>query len=49
MNTEKKVPYVAHEADMYFNDKKNKRLWLTIDALVGFLATAFIILLVRRK
>lgn len=49
MNEEKNVPYVAHEADMYFNDKKNKRLWLTIDALVGFLATAFIILLVRRK
>lgn len=49
MSEEKNVPYVAHEADMYFNDKKNKRLWLTIDALVGFLAAAFIILLVRRK
>ena len=49
MKEEKNISYVAHESDMYFNDKKNKRLWLTIDALVGFLATAFIILLVRRK
>jgi hypothetical protein len=49
MSEEKNIPYVAHESDMYFNDKKNKRLWLTIDALVGFLAAAFMILLFRRK
>lgn len=29
------VPYVVHESDMARSDIKNKRLWMTINAIVA--------------
>lgn len=29
------VPYIVHESDMARSDRTNRRLWLTINAMLG--------------
>lgn len=42
-----KVPYVVHESDLARSDLKNKRLWMTLNGMIGVLAVILIATIIR--
>lgn len=43
------VPYTVHESDMARSDIKNKRLWLTLNAIIVGLMVCAAIKLIERS
>ena len=43
------MPYIVHESDMDDADRKNKRLIILVGRLIGFIASSYLILLLRRR